>query len=77
MFSLKYSKNRCFYTVYKYLDLRHRRRRTQSKKADEREETMGFSAMDETLIKGKCLCICDDFYLNFIKQSNIYMIIKH
>lgn len=38
---------------------------------------MGFSAMDETLIKGKCLCICDDFYLNFIKHSNIYMIIKH
>nr|XP_034311831.1 receptor-type tyrosine-protein phosphatase epsilon isoform X3 [Crassostrea gigas] len=30
-----------------------RQRRTQSKKADEREETMGFSAMDETLIKGK------------------------
>ncbi|XP_065921324.1 receptor-type tyrosine-protein phosphatase epsilon isoform X2 [Magallana gigas] len=30
-----------------------RQRRTQSKKADEREETMGFSAMGETLIKSK------------------------
>lgn len=42
------------------LDLRHRQRRNKSKKGDEREETMGFSAMDETLIKS--ICIVNDFF---------------
>lgn len=37
------------------LDLRYRQRRNKSKKAEGREETMGFSAMDETLIKSRCL----------------------
>lgn len=37
------------------LDLHYRQRRNKSKKAEGREETMGFSAMDETLIKSRCL----------------------
>lgn len=41
--------------VYIVLDLHHRQRRNKSKKTDEREETMGFSAMDENLIKSSYL----------------------
>lgn len=43
-----------------FLYLRHRQRRNKSKKANERGETMGFSAMDEILIKSICLCIFYD-----------------
>lgn len=55
----------------KFLDLRHRQRRNKSKKGDEREETMGFSAMNEALIKSICLCILLRFSLNHMKYSDI------
>lgn len=55
----------------KFLDLRHRQRRNKSKKGDEREETMGFSAMNEAIIKSKCLCILLCFSLNHMKHSDI------
>lgn len=49
--------------VYIVLDLHHRQRRNRSKKTDERDETMGFSAMDENLIKSSYLWICNDLFL--------------
>lgn len=52
--------------IYWVLDLRYRQRRNKSKKADERDETMGFSAMDEILIKSRCLWICNNFNLHYI-----------
>lgn len=61
---LKYVKH-CSYKK-KVLDLHYRQRRNKSKKAEGREEAMGFSAMDETLIKSRCLWICNNFNLHYI-----------
>lgn len=48
--------------MYIVLDLCHRQRRNKSKKTDEREETMGFSAMDENLIESSYLWNCNDLF---------------
>lgn len=57
--------------LYKVFGFTSRQRRNRSKKVEEREETMGFSAMDETLIKSRCLLICYNFNLNYITHADV------
>lgn len=57
--------------LYKVFGFTSRQRRNRSKKVEEREETMGFSAMDETLIKSRCLLICNNLNLNYITHADV------